>query len=90
MNKPELISELANKSGINKKEASEFVDAFIGTIKDSLRRGDEVNISGLGVFMLLKRQAYTGKNPQTGEKIEVPEQILPYFRASRILKESIK
>jgi nucleoid DNA-binding protein len=90
VNKQELIIELANKSGLGKEKIAEFIESFIGTIKDSLRRGDEVNISGLGIFMLLKRQAYTGKNPQTGEKIEVPEQILPYFRASRILKESIK
>lgn len=90
MNKQNLISILAKQAGISKTEASDFIEAFIITVKDGLKRGDKINISGLGTFMLLKRQAYIGKNPQTGEKIQIPEQIFPYFKPSGILKESIK
>jgi len=90
MNKQELASALSEKASIDKEKALEFIDAFIITVKDGLKKGEKINISGLGTFMLTRRQAYTGKNPQTGEKLEVPEMILPYFKPSDILKESIK
>jgi nucleoid DNA-binding protein len=90
MNKIQLAEELSKKSGINKKEALDIIDAFTVTIKDSLKRGDKVIISGLGTFMNLKRKGYLGKNAVTGEPLEVPEVIFPYFKASNILKESLK
>jgi len=89
MNKQELIAELANKAGIDKNKSADFIDALTVTIKDGLKRGDKVIISGLGTFMLIKRNAYKGRNPRTGEPMDYPEQILPHFKPSDILKDSI-
>ncbi|OGD67863.1 hypothetical protein A3F08_01585 [Candidatus Berkelbacteria bacterium RIFCSPHIGHO2_12_FULL_36_9] len=90
MNKNDLIEELAKQAGISKQQAQGIVDAFVVTIKDALKKSEKVMISGLGTFMLAKRQGYTGKNPQTGQKVEIPTMIFPYFKVSRVLKESIK
>jgi len=90
MNKNDLIEELSSKAGIDKIQAEKVIDAFIVTIKDGLKRGEEVNVSGLGTFLLAQRKGYTGKNPQTGKQIEVPTMIYPYFKVSRVFKESIK
>lgn len=90
MNKRQLIAALSNQSGITKKQAKDIIDAFAITVKDSLSRGEKVTISGLGTFVLSKRRGYTGKNPQTGEKVEIAPIAIPYFKPSKIFKESIK
>ena len=90
MNKKDLIGAFSKNTGLSQKEISAIIDAFIITVKDGLKRKEKISITGLGTFLLLKRKGYTGRNPQTGAKIEVPDMIFPHFKPSSNLKESIR
>ena len=73
-----------------KKQAQEAVDAFFDTIVKTLARGEEVGIAGFGTFKVAKRAAREGRNPKTGEKIQIAASIKPKFRAGKLLKEAVK
>ncbi len=73
-----------------KKQGVQIVDAIFDTITKSLSRGEEVAISGFGVFKVAKRAAREGVNPKTGEKIQIAASIKPKFRAAKALKEAVK
>jgi len=89
MNKKELIRQLVKQTGLGQEEIRNVIESLIVTIKDGLKRKEEVNITGLGTFLLLKRKGYTGKNPKTGAKIEVPDIIFPHFKPSNYLKSKL-
>ncbi len=73
-----------------KKQATEIVDAVFDIIVKSLSRGEEVAITGFGVFKVAKRAARMGVNPKTGEKIQIAASVKPKFRAGKLLKEAVK
>lgn len=73
MNKNELVSEMASKSGLTKKEAAAALDAFVEAVENAVVKGDKVQLVGFGSFVPTKRAARTGKNPRTGEAISIPE-----------------
>lgn len=89
MNKKEMADVLAEARNTTKKEAAELVETFINVISDTLSSGEEVDLYGFGKFKLSQRKAYTARNPQTGQPIEVPEKRVVTFKASKRLKEAV-
>ena len=90
MNKAELIQAVAAKSGLAKKDAEVAVAAVIDSITDALKAGDKVALVGFGTFAVKARAARTGKNPQTGEAIEIAACKVPAFAAGKALKDAIQ
>ena len=90
MNKAELIQAVAAKSGLTKKDAEAAVAAVIDSITDALKAGEKVSLVGFGTFAVKARAARTGKNPQTGEAIEIAACKVPAFAAGKTLKDAIQ
>ena len=89
MNKTEIIAEVAQKTGMTKKDAERVINATIETIEASLVKGDKVQISGFGIFEVKAREARVGRNPRTKETIQIPATRLPAFKASKALKDAV-
>ncbi len=89
MNKTELISAIAEKSGITKKDAERVLNATVETITNAMVKGDRIQLSGFGIFETKKREARTGRNPHTNQTIEIPATRVPVFKASKTLKDVI-
>ena len=87
MNKSELIKTLAEENDISTDEAAMVVNIFMNSIKDALKQGDRVEIRGFGSFKLKDYGGYIGRNPKTGEVVEVEPKRLPFFRSGKELKE---
>ena len=90
MNKTELIAQVAEKTGLSKKDSELAVNASLETITETLIRGEKVQLVGFGSFEVKERAARTGTNPATGAAIEIPASKAPVFKAGKALKESIK
>ncbi len=89
MNKAELVAAVAAKTGDTKKAAEASVDAFVSAVKESLKKGEKVQLVGFGSFEVRKRAARKGRNPQTKEEIKIPASKAPVFRAGKQLKELV-
>lgn len=89
MNKTELVSELAQKVDMTKKDAEKVVNAFFSTIEEALKSGDKVQLIGFGTFEVRERQARKGRNPQSGEEISIPAARVPAFKAGKALKDAV-
>ena len=89
MTKTEFIDEVAERAGLSKKDASDAVDAVLETISDALKRGSDVVFSGFGKFSVSERSAREGRNPATGEKIQIAATKVPKFTAGAALKKSV-
>jgi len=89
LNKTELISEVAQKANITKKDADKIVNAFFATVESALKAGDKVQLVGFGTFEVRERQARKGRNPQTGEEISIPSTKVPAFKAGKALKDAV-
>jgi DNA-binding protein HU-beta len=89
MNKNELIGAVASSAGISKTQASDSVEAVFGSISSELSSGGEVRLVGFGTFMVANRKATTGRNPRTGEAIQIKASKQPKFRPGKSLKESV-
>ncbi len=90
MNKNDLVATVAVNSGLSKGDASKAVDAVFGCITDALRGGSEVRLIGFGTFHVSHRRASRGRNPRTGEPIDIPAARLPKFKAGKSLKDALK
>lgn len=90
MNKAELISAVAEKSGLTKKDATAVLTAIIDTVETSLKNGDSVQIMGFGTFEVRDRAARKGRSPQTGEEIEIKASKTPAFKPGKQLKDAVK
>jgi DNA-binding protein HU-beta len=88
MNKVELVTKVSEQSGLKKKEAELAVNAVLDVISDALASGDKVQLIGFGTFETRKREARSGRNPQTGEAMEIPASVVPAFKAGNKLKEA--
>ncbi|WP_063507798.1 HU family DNA-binding protein [Lactobacillus acetotolerans] len=88
-NKAELVSEVASKTKLTKKDAA-AVDAFFSSIQDNLSKGDKVQLIGFGTFEVRHRAARKGRNPQTGAEIQIPASEVPAFKPGKALKEAVK
>lgn len=89
MNKSDLISAIAEKSGLTKVDAARALDATTSTIVDTLSSGDSVIVTGFGSFVVRDRAARIGRNPQTGATINIKASRVPAFKAGKLLKESV-
>jgi integration host factor subunit beta len=89
MTKAELVDEVARVVQLTKKQAEMIVNIVFDSIVDSLRSGQKIELRGFGSFRLRSRKSRTGRNPKTGEKVEVPSKRIPYFKPGKELKELI-
>ncbi|MEI9533939.1 nucleoid-associated protein HU-beta [Moellerella wisconsensis] len=89
MNKSQLIDQIAADANISKASAGRVVDTFVASITDSLKQGDDVALVGFGTFAVSDRAARTGRNPQTGAKIEIAATKVPKFRPGKALKDAV-
>ena len=89
MTKAELVTEVAAKSGLTKKDAEKAVAAVIETVSETLAKGDPIQLVGFGTFEVRERAARTGINPRTKEKISIPATKVPAFKAGRALKDAV-
>ena len=90
MTKDEMIALMADQATITKKQATEALEAFMTGITSQLKKGNKVSFSGFGTFSVSERKARTGRNPQTGETINIAATKVPVFKAGKHLKEEIK
>ena len=89
MNRSELISSIADKSGLTKKDSEKALAAFIESVEEQLQRGEKIQLVGFGTFEVTERAARTGKNPQTGKEIKIPASKAPKFKAGKALKDLV-
>ena len=89
MNKIDLIEALQNQAGISKNKAEPVVRLFINEMANALTNGDRVEIRGLCSFCVKHYKAYTGRNPKTGEEIQIKSKNLPFFKCGKELKERV-
>ena len=89
MNKNELISAVSNSASLSKADASKAVGSVIDNITGSLRVGHEVRLVGFGTFSVAQRKATTGRNPRTGQTIQIPARKQAKFKAGKALKEAV-
>ncbi|MFC4077418.1 HU family DNA-binding protein [Salinithrix halophila] len=89
MNKTELIDRVSEATGKTKKETTQLVEAVISTISESLQKGEKVSLIGFGNFEVRERAARTGRNPQTGESIQIQASKVPAFKPGKQLKEAV-
>lgn len=89
MNKNELIAAVADKTSLAKGDATAAVEALFDVVTAALKEGDEVRIVGFGTFVVSERKAGKGRNPQTGEEIDIPASKAPKFRAGKQLKDAV-
>lgn len=90
MNKSELVEAIANGSGVTKAAAGRVLDIFMKTVTEALQNGDQVVIPGFGSFKTGLRSAYAGRNPQTGEEIQIKAARVAKFKAGKKLKEAVQ
>ena len=91
MTKQEFVERVAQKSGLNRREASEAVDAFLDSITDALRSGEDVAFTGFGKFSVQNRAARQGVNPRNpSERVQIPASKVPKFSAGSQLKQAVK
>ena len=89
MNKQDLIGMVAESAGLGRGEAGRAVDALLEAVTASLKRGEAVRLTGFGTFELSDRKASTGRNPRTGEPMEIMAGRVPKFRPGKALKDSV-
>ncbi len=90
MNKTELVEAVAASADLSKAAATRAVDGVMAAITEALKKGDSVSLVGFGSFSVRERAARAGRNPQTGEKIEIKASRQPVFKAGKALKDAIK
>ncbi|MEO5774943.1 MAG: HU family DNA-binding protein [Sphingomicrobium sp.] len=90
MNKQELIGQLADRAGLSRNEAIRAVETTLEIITSALKRGDEVRLVGFGNFSVTRRKASTGRNPRTGEPIQIKSSAQPKFRPGKVLKDAVQ
>ncbi len=89
MNKSEFVDAIASQAGFTKADAAKAVDAMIDVVTEALKQGEQVSLVGFGSFMVKKREARTGRNPRTGEAIEISASNIPSFKAGKALKDAV-
>jgi DNA-binding protein HU-beta len=90
MTKTELIDKIASGAGLSKADASRALDSTLDAVKASLKKGQKVTLVGFGTFAVTKRKARKGRNPRTGQVINIPAAKTPKFSAGKALKDAVK
>lgn len=89
MNKNDLIARVSDATGASRSDATRLVEATFDAITTALKEGDEVRLVGFGTFAVSQRAATTGRNPRTGEEIQIPAVKQPKFKAGKQLKDAV-
>lgn len=89
MNKAEFINAVSEAAGSNKSDATAHVEAMINVVTDALKNDNEVTLVGFGTFKAKKREARTGRNPRTGESIQIAASVVPSFKAGKAFKDAL-
>jgi DNA-binding protein HU-beta len=89
MNKTEFVDAVAEKADVQKSDAAKVIDSMVDVIGDALKGGDQVTLIGFGTFLVSKREARKGRNPRTGEEIQIAASNVPRFKPGKALKDSI-
>lgn len=89
MNKTDLITAIAEKAGLPRKDAEKALGALLETVADTLTRGEKIQLVGFGTFETKDRQARAGRNPSTGETIQIPAARLPVFKPGKALRDAV-
>ena len=89
MNKSELVAKVAENAGLTKKDAEKAINAVFSSIEKALVDGDKVQMIGFGIFEVKERAARKGRNPQTGNEIDIPASKNPVFKAGKALKDAV-
>lgn len=89
MNKTELVSAIAEKTGLSKKDSEKALAAAVETVTEALKAGDKVQLVGFGTFEVKDRPAREGRNPRTGEPTQIAASKLPAFKAGKALKDAV-
>ena len=89
LNKNDVISVLAERADVSKNTATHVLDAFMDLVKTTLSDGDKITLVGFGTFAVRQREARTGRNPQSGETIEIPAKNIPGFKPGKTLKDAV-
>ena len=89
MTKAELVNAIAKDADLTKAQAGKALDATVNAISEALKQGDKITIVGFGTFSVGDRAARVGKNPQTGERLEIKASKVPKFKAGKLLKDSV-
>lgn len=89
MNKADIVSAVAERAGLSKKDADKAVAAFTDVIVESLKSGEKVVLVGFGTFEVKERAARTGRNPRTKQEIQIPASKVPVFKAGKSLKDEV-
>ncbi len=89
MNKNDLVANVANDSGLSKADSAKAVDSVFDTISKALSGGSDVRLVGFGTFSVAQRRASEGRNPRTGERIQIPASKQPKFKAGKALKDAV-
>ena len=90
MNKQDLIGQVADRAGLSRSDSSRAVETMLEVITSALKRGDEVRLVGFGNFTVTRRKASVGRNPRTGEPMQIKASSQPKFRPGRILKDAVQ
>jgi DNA-binding protein HU-beta len=90
MTKAELVAQVAKKAGLTARASKDAVNTVFSSISQALKRGEKVVVTGFGTFLVRKRAARKGRNPQTGAEIQIPATKTPGFTAGKSLKRSVK
>ena len=90
MNKASLVDHVAGKTGLTKKAVADVLEAFMDGVMATVKKGDTVTLTGFGTFKASKRSARTGRNPQTGQTIQIPARTVPVFKAGKAFREMVK
>lgn len=89
MNKNELVSQISENCGVSKNDTAKVIDCFFEEVSSTLSDGGEINITGFGKFCVTDRAATEGRNPRTGEKINIAASRVPRFKAGKTLKDAV-
>ena len=89
MTKADLVEEVVQAADVSKKDAEAIVDTVFTSIVEALRRDDKIELRGFGSFRVRRRRSRHGRNPKTGDRVEVPEKRIPYFKPGKELKDLI-
>ena len=90
MTKEQMIDHISTTTDISKRQASDALEAFMGGITLQLQKDEKISFAGFGTFSISHRKARTGRNPQTGEPLQIPASKVPVFKAGKHLKDAVK
>lgn len=89
MNKSQLVDKISEEADLSKAAAGRALDSFIDAVSEALQSGEQVSLVGFGTFLLRERASRSGRNPQTGETIEIAAAKIPAFKAGKALKDAV-